>query len=378
MRKIYKTYRQIILIGFLTFLLLPAIQKKFKFIDLEPLSGAITPPQKAVFSVKSWFNGEYQKQSEKYIDESFGFRSLFIRSHNQIAFSIFNKAKANGVLIGKNNYLYEENYLKAYNGWDFVGEKAIKSRLLKIKYLQDTLQKLNKTFILIFAAGKGSFYPEYFPKAYKVKPKQTNYKTYTSLCKKMKINHIDFNAYFLKQKDKSNYPLYPKYGIHWSTYGMGIAADSIIRYIEYKRGIKMPHIYWNKITYEDAKESDYDIGYGMNLLHKFTDNQMAYPIYQFEQDSTKIKPRSLFISDSFFWGMFNFGISNVFTDNQFWYYNEDVYPESYQKPLKAKDIQLAKYIKNKDVIVIMATEAVLPKLGWGAIERMYFSYRKIK
>ena len=378
MHKIYKTYRVIILIGFLSFLLLPAIQKKFNFIDVEPLSGAITPPQKAVFSIRNWFTGEYQKQSEKYLDESFGFRSLFIRTHNQIAFSLFNKAKANGVLIGKNNYLYEENYLKAYNGWDFVGEKAIKSRLSKIKYLQDTLQKLNKTFILIFAAGKGSFYPEYFPKAYKVKPKRTNYKTYISICKKMKINCIDFNAYFLQQKNKSTYPLYPKYGIHWSIYGMGIAADSIIHYIESKRGIKMPHIYWNKITIEDAKDTDYDIGYGMNLLHKITDNPMAYPVFQFENDSNKVKPSSLFISDSFYWGMFNLGISNVFTDNQFWFYNEEVYPESYSKPLKVRDLDLKKCIASKDVIVILATEATLPKLGWGAIESMYFSYRKTK
>lgn len=376
MSKWQKTYRILILLGFLTFLTLPAIQKHFKFVDVEPLSGAIIPPTKGTFSLKNWFNGEYQKQTEKYIDESFGFRNLFIRTHNQLAFNLFSKAKANGVLIGKNNYLYEVNYLKAFNGWDYIGEKSIKSQLTKIKYLQDTLQKLNKTLMLVFAAGKGSYYPEFFPKEYQFRPKQTNYKTYTTLCKNMGINHIDFNSYFVKQKNHSPYPLYPKYGIHWSYYGMGIAADSIIKYIEHKRKIRMPHLFWKKIVLEDAKESDYDIGYGMNLLHKFTDNQMAYPIYQFEQDSTKIKPRSLFISDSFFWGMFNFGISNVFTDNQFWFYNEDVYPESYQKPLKAKDIQLAKHIKNKDVIVIMATEATLPKLGWGAIERMYDLYKK--
>jgi len=376
MRKLLPKYRLFILIGFLSFLLFPIVQKKFVLFDIEPLSGAIVAPVQPKFSLENWFKGDFQKNTESYLNESFGCRSLFIRTHNQLAFSLFKKAKANGVIIGKNNYLYEENYFKAYNGWDFVGEKAIQSRLEKIKYLQDTLQKLDKTLLLVFAAGKGSFYPEYFPKDYAVKPKATNYKTYLSKCKKMHINHIDFNAYFMKHKHTSKYPLYPKYGIHWSIYGMGIAADSIIHYIEQKRNITMPHIYWKKVVIEDAKDTDYDIGYGMNLLHKLTDNPMAYPVFQFENDSTKIKPRSLFISDSFYWGMFNFGISNVFTDNQFWFYNEEVYPDSYQKPLKTKEVAIKQCIQNKDVIVLMATEATLPKFGWGAIERLYDAFKK--
>ena len=375
MGKWQKTYRTFILLGFLTFLILPAIQKHFVFVDVEPLAGAIVPPEKGTLSLKNWVNGDYQKQTEKFIDESFGFRNLFIRTNNQLAFTLFNKAKANGVLIGKNKYLYEVSYLKAYNGWDYVGEKAIKSRVEKLRYLQDTLQKLNKQLIVVFAAGKGSFYPEFFPKEYQTKPGKTNYKSYVNACKKLGVNHIDFNAYFVSQKHKSKYPLYPKYGIHWSTYGMGLVADSIIRYIEKKRTIRIPHLYWNKVNLEDAKESDYDIGYGMNLLHKMTDNQMAYPVFQYENDSLKTKPRSLVISDSFFWGMFNFGISTVFTDNQFWYYNEDVYPDSYQTPLKTKEVNLKKCIATKDVIIIMATEANLPKLGWGFIERMYESYK---
>ncbi len=36
----------------------------------------------------------------------------------------------------------------------------------------------------------------------------------------MGINHIDFNSYFVQNKGKSKYPLYPQYGIHWSYCGM--------------------------------------------------------------------------------------------------------------------------------------------------------------
>ncbi len=213
-------------------LVVPILQSKFSFIDVAPLKGAIVLTEKKYINAKDWFSGEYQLQEEKYLNESFGFKNLFIRINNQIAFSIFNKAKANGVIIGKNNYLYEDNYIKAYYGTDFIGNDSISHRIEQLKFIQDTLGKLNKTIIVVYAAGKGSFYPENFPKEYLREKGKTNYENHVSLSKEYGLNYIDFNKYFIENKNKSKYPLYPQYGIHWSNYGACIAADSMIHYIE--------------------------------------------------------------------------------------------------------------------------------------------------
>jgi len=368
--------RVVLFLGILLFLITPFIQGKFKFINVTPLRGDITPIEKKYFNLKEWFNGEYQTQNEKFFNESFGFRNVFIRVNNQLAFSLFNKAKANGVIIGKNNYLYEENYIKAYNGLDFIGTDSITHRMQRLKYIQDTLSKLNKDLILVFAAGKGSFYPEYFPDNYRFKKDSINYKTHVSIAKKLGLRIIDFNKYFIENKNKSKHPLYPQYGIHWSYYGMCIAADSIIRFIEKTRNIDMPNLYWNKIEIDNAKESDYDIADGMNIIFKLRSFKMAYPQVQFQNDSGKTKPSLLVVSDSFYWGMFNFGISNSFSTSHFWFYNKQIFPDSYKSLKETNQVDLKDEIKQHDVIIIMATEATLPNLGWGFIENTYDLFKK--
>ena len=359
-------------------LLIPLIQSKFGFVKLASLQGAISKPNKTYINIKDWFSGDYQLQEEKYLNATFGFRNLFIRLHNQLAFSLFNVAKANGVIIGKNNYLFEENYIKAYYGSDFIGIDSITNRMQKLKYVSDTLSKLNKTVIVVFAAGKGSFYPEFFPKKFISVKSQTNYGLYLKLANEYRLNYIDFHKYFIEHKTTSKYPLYPQYGIHWSHYGMCIAADSIIKYIEKKRNIDMPNLFWNKIEMADAKESDYDIANGMNLCFKLKTFKMAYPVLQFQNDSGKIKPNVLVVSDSYYWGMYNFGIARTFSNNHFWFYNKQVYPEYFQNGLETSQINLKDEIEKHDVFIIMATEATLPGFGWGFIENTYDLFKGIK
>lgn len=370
--------KRVLLFIILVVLIAPFFQAKFNIIKLTPLKGAITEPEKKYFNVKEWFSGNYQEQEEKYLNETFGFRSLFIKINNQIAFTLFNQAKANGVIIGKKNYLFEENYIKAYYGDDYIGYDSIKHRMQYLKYIQDTLTKLNKNIILVFAAGKGSFYPEYFPEKYITEKKRTNYETHVELAHQLGVSYIDFNKYFIENKSKTPNPLYPQYGIHWSYYGMCLAADSIVRFIENTRNIDLPNLYWNEIEIAQPKESDYDIADGMNILCKLKSFNMAYPKIQIQSDSGKTKPSVLVVSDSYYWGMFNFGISNAFTNSHFWFYNKQIYPDSYQSPIETSQIYLKDEIAKHDVIIIMATEATLPDFGWGFIENTYNFFKGIE
>ncbi|NLK15043.1 MAG: hypothetical protein GX311_01445 [Bacteroidales bacterium] len=362
----------------LALLLAPLFQAKFDIVKLKPLKGAITEPVKNSFNFNDWFSGTYQEQREKYLNETFGFRSSLLRLSNQIAFSFFNKPRASGVIIGKNKYLYEENYIKAYHGTDYIGYDSIMNRMQRLKYVQDTLSKLDKNIILIFAAGKGSFYPEYFPDEYITEKKTTNYETHLQLAQQLGISHIDFNSYFIENKSKSPYPLYPQYGIHWSYYGMCLAADSIIRYIENARNIDMPNLYWDQIEITQPKKGDYDIADGMNLLVKLKTFNMAYPNIKFQSDSAKIKPTVLVISDSFYWGMYNMGITSAFSNSHFWFYNKQIYPNNDNTPTETSIFDLKDEIDKHDVIIIMATEATLPALGWGFIENVYNHFKGIK
>jgi hypothetical protein len=78
--------------------------------------------------------------------------------------------------------------------------------------------------------------------------------------------------------------------------------------------------------------------------------------------------------------MFNFGISKAFSNDHFWYYNKQVYPDSFKSPLETSQLDLRAQIAQHDVIIIMATEANLPGLGWGFIENawnLFYSEKQV-
>ena len=366
------TIKQFLMGLILLTLLAPFIQKTTHLITVKPLNGAITQAEDGFFNINDWFNTTYQEKQENYIKETFGFREWFIRLNNQLAFSIYNEARANGVIIGKQNYLFEQNYISAYYGSDFIGEDSIQNRMKKLSIVQDSLKQLGKELIIVFAAGKGSFYPEYFPDALTQSHKGiTNYERYRYHAKQHQLDYVDFHDFFLKNKTKSTYPLYPQYGIHWSYYGMCLVADSLTRYIEQKRNVDLPNITWKTIEKDQPRDTDYDIADGMNLVQTLKSFNMGYPKIFYTSPQKKDDVGLLVVSDSFYWGLFNMGLSNQFSPGHFWFYNQEIYPDHYTTPTTTDQIDLRTELLKHDVIVLMATEATLPNFGWGFIEKAY-------
>ncbi len=364
--------------GILLLLFLPMLQDKLNIFDLKPLQGAVETVEKPNFHYSEWKMGNYQKQYEDYLNHNFGFRSTLIRLNNQQAYTFYKEAKANGVIIGKENYLFEKNYLKAYLGTDYIGEKAIREQVTKLRQLQDTLKKLNKDILMVFAPGKGSFFPEYLPDYCKGQQREhTNYKSYIAQMQSQAIHYLDFNRWFIEMKPKAKHPLYGKAGIHWSKYGEFLAADSLIEVIGNMRKTQMTKPVLDKLEVKAVNEQgDYDIGEGMNLLFPLETYPMAYPVWHLEKPKQTAKqPKVLFVADSYYWGMFNAGFSrDIFDNGQFWFYNQEIYPDSYESPKKVADIDIQQEVEKQDVIVLMCTDANLYKFAFGFIDQLHAKY----
>lgn len=353
-------------------LFIPFLQSVLHFSDVKPLQGAVVLSEDTVFSFKDWFSGHFQEKKEKYINDNFGYRNIFVRLNNQLAFWMFNKANAKNVRVGKDNYLFEKPYIDSYFGVNLMTEEIWKTKLSKFKYIQDSLAKINKTLILVIAPSKAYFYPEYIPDSLKLEKKVTNYELSVKLMNDLKIKYIDFNKYSIENKNKSKYCLYPKLGVHWSNYSALLAADSIIKYIENDRSIIMPHLFWDKIeTSEKPKYTDADLADGMNLLFDIKSNKLAYPNLSIKKSEACQTPKLLVIGDSFYWGICNFRFTECFSENKFWYYNETVYPESFEKVLSVKDLRLKDEIKKFDVIIIVCSAFHIEGMGWDFIENTY-------
>ncbi len=362
-----------ILFGFImAFLFLSMYQSNFRFVNPSKLLGAYILTEDTTFSFKGWFSGKYQVHKEIFVRDSFGLRNIFIRIRNQVDFSVFDKANTPEVVIGKNNYLFDKRYIAGYYGTDFVGTDSITNVVNRLKFINDTLKKLNKTLLIVFAPDKAWFYPEYIPDRYKTNIEHTNYGSYLKLITEAGIDCIDFNSYFIANKGKSKYPLIPKYGVHWSFYGAELAGDSLISYLEKARHIKMAHPISDSITFNTDSLFDVDVENSMNLLCNLKGPTLAYPWAKFKVDSTITMPNVLIEGDSFYWGWQNkfFNIRGTLSQSSdFWYYFKKT---DKKQPTKQ---ELKEKIAETDVVIIISTTHNWAGIGTGFIENTYNMFK---
>jgi len=374
-----KILEKILVIVILIVLVLPAIQKEYPLFQVKKLDGDFVLAEKPIFSWTDWNKGSFQTSYDKYLEDHIGFRDFLVRLTNQIDYSLYRIPHAEGVLVGKNDLLFEYDYIRAYVGEDFIGKANIDKKIRKLKFLQEYLKKeKNIDLILVFEPGKASFYPENIPDRYLDNVSaNTNFNSFLKKAIEHEIRFIDFKAYFNSLKGTTKYPLYPHYGIHWSIYGMTYAADSLISYIETIRNIDLPEYYIDSLQIEAyARRPDYDVGKTLNLLFRLREKEkLAYPVYRFEDNTDKDKLMVLTIADSYYWNIFNTRIpKNLFQNEAFWYFNKQVYPDSYFKPKHVSDINLQEEIEKQDIIFLMITERFLFKFGWNFIEDVYKLY----
>ena len=377
-KKIYM-WKRILFTVVLVFLLLPLIQQNLNIVHVKELHKVSNDEVKPIFSLKKYFDGTFQQKKEKYFNENFGFRDFCVRLNNQIAYSLFKEARANDVIVGKEDYLFEEKYIRTYLGRDFIGEKAIREKVRKLKMVQDTLAKKNIELFVVLAPGKGMFYPEYIPDLYfKEEPTISNYQQYVREFKESGINFVDFNKWFIEMKDTTSYPLFPKAGIHWSRYGEVLVADSISNYIASLGNLNMPEIVKGKIELtNELKGEDNDIEKGMNLLFKVPNFKMAYPSFKIIRDENLNYPKVLTIGDSFYYDMYRLGFSDeLFNNGEFWYYNKKIYHNNPNTPKSVAEINVPNEIEKNNAIMIMVTDANLGGFAFGFIDNLYDYYFK--
>jgi hypothetical protein len=365
-------YRKFLFIFLMGFLFFPLIQDKFHLIIIKPLSGTHQLTEDTGFSYHGWFSGKYQAHEEEYLKDTFGLRNLIIRAHNQIDYSFFKKTIAGDVVVGKKDDLFILWYLETYNGTDFSGSKSIDARLTKLKYLQDTLAKLNKTLLIVFAPSKVTFSPENIPDEW-IKSDSTNYSVMVKLIKVKCLNYIDFNKYFTEQKNKSKYPLFSHYGIHWSAYGACVAGDSILNIIEKLRTIKLLHPQWrNTVVTEKANNDETELENELNLVFPLKYEMLGHPHAKNIADISNGKPSALFVGDSFFWGLEKYyTLWSCFSSLTLYHNKKMIYYSGDTTTHEIKNYSLNDELKQNDIFIIEATEPNLSTLGGDFLDFAY-------
>lgn len=321
--------------------------------------------RKSAFSILCGNRDVYESMAKQCV----GFCNYGVRLHNELNYKLFHYSSAPKLVLGKDDCFFENVYIDEYLGKDFIGDEAIQNKVLVFKHLQDSLHQQGTELLLVLEPGKARFEPEYLPDGCH-KGDRTNFDRFLFYCKKYGVRMLDLNSYFCSIKHQVKHPLYSKYGIHWTTFGLWTAADTLRKFIGRECGVPLPtfkHI-GDSIS-DQNKDLDFDLEPPMNLYTKLKHEKLCFPIMQPEEFSDA-KQKALIIADSYTWGLWDRGIlTHWFANPEFWYYYNTVYPNIWEPTvIYADKSHLLKKVSDKDVVLLMITDANLRDFGWGFLE----------
>lgn len=371
-----KIFKQLFFSLLFLMMILPALQKEFQLIDEKPLQGAFhqtAAPDFDSLSWETWKDGQFQQEFSDRLEAHIGFHNSLLRLFHQFNYNLFREANAEGVIAGKNGELFEEDYIKAWMGEYYIGEEVWKNKAEKLKAIQDTLGKLNKSFFIILEPGKGSQYPQRFPGKYNPDNKSvSNYDVLKKYLGHFKINTLDLNSCFMDWADTSAYRLFPRGGTHWSYYGAALAADTMIGYLQMLRGDGIPKMEILRLEKrEKIRHPDDDIWLAMNMIKDAPQDDLIYPVIVFDKTVTASQ-KALFVGDSFYFNWQSDRIMlNAFADCNFWYYNKQVWNRAGVEVGAVDELNFGDEIAKADIIAIMITERFHQNFAWNFDEQLF-------
>ena len=364
------------------FISLPLLVAFMKSDNKPGLTGLVISDEKPKYSSSAWMDGSYQEGMDDYNADHWAFKEISVRLNNQLYYEAFNQIRVNGFVMGKENYVFSENYIFAAFGDDLMAEEKVRRMMEKARVVQDTLRKKNIDLVLSFAPGKGKYCEEFVEDKYSHPVQATNYDLFKKHADKNGLNVLDLQQYFLNMKPSAKYPLFPRFGHHWSYYSECLVIDTMIGYLEHLRKTDMPDITWNKIDVSDtARSRDADVLKSMNLYKNPSQNMnLAYPEVLYETDSVKNRTKVLVIGDSYWYGPVYMGVpQNCFARGEFWYYYNKVIPS--REPgvkLEVWELDLKAEIEKNQVIMFVYSDGNLPAFGNNFIDDAFELYTSPK
>jgi hypothetical protein len=373
--------KQILLALLIFFLTCFYLQDRFKLIPESLLTGAVEKAERDSLTLQSWFDADFQKKQEAYLNSTFGFSNTLVRLKNQINYSLFNKTSSHGtkLIIGNDGGFIEEEAINSFIGKDRIPDSIWINKLKLIEDVQKGLSERNVKILFCLMPTKAYFDSLNIPSRYvKTGFKNTNYSFLKNKVKDFNINFIDLGQVCDLKIDKSKYSVFPKYGGHWSSYTMYIVMDTIMNKMEKmigfdEYGFKLLNI--EKGYFPICREND--LSAHANLLFEPKEDYYLRPVVA----PTGAKTWSILIGDSYLANIVQEEkYDGVFNQIRFWYYFNSEYGAkiTYRgslDELKANPDKLLGEVSKYSLILFVQTDANL-NLGFDFFETIKIALDK--
>lgn len=327
--------------------------------------------EKQDLTFKTYLDGSYQEYLAQLARQKTGFREFFCRCHNLVAYTCFGKIANPNVVEGKHHEFFLKGNIedvmgkllvRNYGTVDNAKVEAQKNVQATLR-LMDTLRQHGTQFLFVFCPTKPAVYPEYLPDGYIDSLSDFSLaEYYIELFKENDIPHIDFYTYFKSIKSDFPYPLYTRFGSHWSEATIPFVADSILRKLEDETDYRFPAIeVIDPNLNRDYSDQDGELETSIDLLLPLCKPKVSRPVFNLTDTLGKNRPNLLVVGDGYFTPLQGSCFVEAFNRWDFWLYNRTSIssrPELNWKYLNQL-FGTAETLKQADIVIALYTSNYL-------------------
>lgn len=170
-------------------------------------------------------NVEWLSQAGDYFQEHFAFRNELVTGNALLHGRLLETSTADGVIQGKNDWLYYKDSLDDYLGQDLLSDRSLFNIAHMLSMTQQALEEKGVNFLFTIAPNKNSLYGDNMPYYDKLKVSdQTNRENLESWLKTEKVAYADLYQALMEEDEV----LYHARDSHWNNKGAALAADVLM------------------------------------------------------------------------------------------------------------------------------------------------------
>lgn len=170
-------------------------------------------------------NVKWLSQAGDYFQEHFAFRNELVTGNALLHGRLLETSTADGVIQGKNDWLYYKDSLDDYLGQDLLSDRSLFNIAHMLSMTQQALEEKGVNFLFTIAPNKNSLYGDNMPYYDKLKVSdQTNRENLESWLKTEKVAYADLYQALMEEDEV----LYHARDSHWNNKGAALAADVLM------------------------------------------------------------------------------------------------------------------------------------------------------
>lgn len=170
-------------------------------------------------------NVEWLSQAGDYFQEHFAFRNELVTGNALLHGRLLETSTADGVIQGKNGWLYYKDSLDDYLGQELLSDRSLFNIAHMLSMTQQALEEKGVNFLFTIAPNKNSLYGDNMPYYDKLKVSdQTNRENLEGWLKTEKVAYADLYQALMEEDEV----LYHARDSHWNNKGAALAADVLM------------------------------------------------------------------------------------------------------------------------------------------------------